>query len=274
MRVWPWLAAAATGGLLLLAVFVFRGSSEPSRVARGRGDRGPPAERRGDPVAPGRPKQIPGGSTTELDHGDSRLQPTPGTERWHYEEFLRLAAAAPDRFDRLLNEKSNSAAPLQERIALLRAAWKVRGSEALPWFTGAFAEGAGAHEKEADTLRGFVVRYLAAHARADREVREFLRDRVFRDKTVNARDRSVAGRTVLQYADSGEISNLLETIRGTSDATVADGALVGLGLNPHADAASALTWLSGNHPQQLVRERAAEISRQRLTGDVGKEEDE
>ncbi|MHC4578932.1 MAG: hypothetical protein ACYTED_16165, partial [Planctomycetota bacterium] len=71
-----------------------------------------------------------------------------------------------------------------------------------------------------------------------------------------------------------EISTLLATIRGISDAAVAEGALVGLGLNDHADAASALTWLSGNHPQKRVRDRAAEVSRQRLTGDVGREEED
>jgi len=274
MRVWPWLAAGATGGLLLLAFFVFRGSPEPGRGARGRGDHGPPEERRGDPVAPAKPKQVPGGSATEPDHGDSGLKPTPGTERWHYEEFLRLAASDPDRFDRLLNEKSNSAALLHERVALLRAAWKVRGTEALRWFAGAFARGAGTQDGATNALRGFVVRHLASHAPAVPEVRVFLREKVFLDETVNARDRGVAGRAVLKAADAAEISTLLAAIRGIADPAVAEGALVGLGLNDRAEAASALTWITRNHPLQRVRDRAAEVSRQRLAGDVGKQEED
>jgi hypothetical protein len=179
-----------------------------------------------------------------VEKDDDRNKPIPGTERWHYEEFLRLAAADPDGFDRLADEKADSEAPLQERVALLRAAWKVRGKEALRWFSGAFAREAGTQDRAADALRGFVVRHLASHARAVPEVRGFLRDKVFLDETVNARDRSVAGRAVLEAADPREISTLLATIRGISDAAVAEGALVGLGLNDHADAASALTWLS------------------------------
>jgi hypothetical protein len=209
-----------------------------------------------------------------VERDDNRTKPIPGTERWHYEEFLRLAAADPDGFDRLADEKIQSEAPLQERVALLRAAWKVRGREALRWFSSAFAGGAGKQDRAADALRGFVVRHLASHARTVPEVREFLREKVFLDETVNARDRSVAGRAVLQAADPGEISTLLETIRGISDAAVAEGALVGLGLNDHTDAASALAWLSNNHPQKRVRDRAAEVARQRLTGDVGKEEED
>ncbi len=258
---------------MLLAVFVFRGS-EPVHGAGGRRDHRPPAERRGDPVTAGRPKPIPGGSPTEVERDDNRIKPIPGTERWHYEKFLRKAAADPDGFDRLADEKANSEAPLQERVALLRAAWKVRGKEALRWFSDAFAGGAGTQDRAADALRGFAVRHLASHARAVPEVRDFLREKVFLDEAVNARDRSVAGRAVLQAADPWEISTLLATIRGISDAAVAEGALVGLGLNDHADAASALTWLSSNHPQKRVRDRAAEVSRQRLTGDVGKEEED
>jgi hypothetical protein len=191
-----------------------------------------------------------------VEKDDNRNKPIPGTERWHYEEFLRLAAADPDGFDRLADEKANSEAPLQERVALLRAAWKVRGREALRWFSGAFAEEAGTPDKAADALRGFVVRHLASHARAVPEVRGFLREKVFLDETVNARDRSVAGRAVLQAADPGEISTLLATIRGISDAAVAEGALVGLGLNDHADAASALT--RGIRPHLAFQQSSAE----------------
>ena len=45
---------------------------------------------------------------------DNRIKPIPGTERWHYEEFLRLAAAEPDNFDQQVDEKNKSEAPLQE----------------------------------------------------------------------------------------------------------------------------------------------------------------
>ncbi len=274
MRLWHCLAVAAVGGLVLLAILVFRGSSEPAHRALGRNDHRPPAEHGGDPVTPGRPKHEPGGPPTEAEMDDNRIEPIPGTERWHYEEFLRLAAADPVGFDRLADEKINSDDPLQERIALLRAGWKVRGAESLRWFSGAFAGGAGTEDPAADALRGFVVRHLASHARAVAEVRDFLRERVFLDETVSARDRSVAGRAVLRAADPGEISTLLVAIREISDAVVADGALVGLGLNEHDAAASALTWLSSNHPQKGVRDRAAEVSRQRLTGNVGSEEED
>jgi hypothetical protein len=209
-----------------------------------------------------------------VERDDNRIKPIPGTERWHYEEFLRLAAADADGFDRLADEKANSEAPLQERIALLRAAWEVRRKESLRWFSAAFAGGAGMQDRAADALRGFVVRHLASHARAVPEARDFLRERVFLDETANARDRSAAGRAVLQAADPGEISTLLAAIRGISDAAIAEGALLGLGLNDHAEAASALTWLSSNHPQEHVRARAAEVSRQRRAGDVGKIEED
>jgi len=274
MRLWSCLAAVGAGGLVLLAVLVFRSSSGPAREAGVQRDHHQPAERRGDPVVPGIPKHGPGGSPAEVEKDDNRFKPIPGTERWHYEKFLRLAAADPDAFDRLADEKTNSEAPLQERVALLRAAWKARGSKALRWFSRAFAGAAGRQEKAADALRGFVVRHLASHGRAAPKARDFLREKVFLDETVNARDRSVAGRALLETANPAEISTLLVTIRGISDAAVAEGALVGLGLNDHADAANALTWLSGNHPQKRVRDRAAEVFRQRLTGDVGKKEED
>jgi len=274
MRLWHCLAVAALGGLVLLAILVFRGSSEPAHRALGREDHHPPAEHGGDPVTPGTPKHEPGGPPTEAEMDDNRIKPIAGTERWHYEEFLRLAAADPDGFHRLADEKINSDVPLQERIALLRAGWEVRGAKSLRWFSGAFAGGAGTEDPAADALRGFVVRHLASHAPAVAEVRDFLREQVFLDETVNARDRSVAGRAVLRDADPGEISTLLVAIREISDAVVADGALVGLGLNKDAAAESALTWLASNHPQKGVRDRAAEVSRQRVTGDVGSEEED
>jgi len=272
---WICLAAMGAGGLALLAVLVFRNSTEPGHGARGRSDHDPPPERRDDPVKPERPKRIPGGSLNEVEDDDNRSKPNPGTERWHYEEFLRLAAADQGGFDRLVDEKIRSEAPLQERVALLRAAWKVRGSEALRWFSGAFAAGgAGPQDRAADALRGFVVRHLASHARAVADVREFLKEKVFLDEAVNTRDRSAAGRAVLEAADPGEISTLLEAIRRISDSDIAEGALIGLGLNDHAAAASALTWLSNNHPRKHVRDRAAEVSRQRLARNVGEEEED
>jgi len=259
---------------VLLAVLVFRSTAEPVHGGGERIDPRPATKRQNDPVTSGTPKQNPEASPVEEETDNNRIKPIPGTERWHYEEFLRRAAADPDGFDRLADEIASSEAPLQERVALLRAAWKVRGPEAMRWFSSAFGAEAGTQDKAADALRAFVVRHLASHARAVPEARNFLKEKVFLNETVSARDRSAAGCVVLQTADPGELPALLETIRGITDAAVAEGALVGLGSNDHADAASALTWLSSNHPQKRVRERAAEVSRQRLTGDVGKEEED
>lgn len=261
-----WLALGATVALVLLAALVFRSPSEPTRGASPRSDPRAEAQRPGDQVAPARPAPAAVVSRDEVEEGDNRIQPIPGTERWHYERFLRLAAAEPERFERLAAEKAGSDVPLQECVALLRAAWEIRGKEALRWFLDAFSRtGSG------DALRGFVVRHLASHARRVPEVRDFLRDTVFLEKTANDRDRSVAGRAVLATADPGEISTLRAAIRGMNETTVADGALVGLGLNRHAEAAAALAWLASRHPLERVRDRAAEISRQRRTGDVGEE---
>lgn len=261
-----WLAVAATVALVLLAALVSRSPSERPRGAGRRSDPRPEAKRPGDRVAPARaPASV--DSRNEVEEDDNRIKPIPGTERWHYERFLRLAAAEPERFERLAAEKAGSDVPLQECVALLRAAWEIRGKEALRWFLDAFSRSGSA-----DALRGFVVRHLASHARGVPEVRDFLRDTVFLEKTVNARDRSVAGRAVLETADPGEISTLRAAIRGINETTVAEGALVGLGRNPHAEAAAALAWLASQHPQKRVRDRAAEISRQRRTGDVGEEE--
>jgi hypothetical protein len=265
----PWLAVGAAGALVLLAALVLQSPSRPAREAAGREDPRPPDERPGAPVASGRPPPGSVDSPNEVERDDNRTKPIPGTERWHYERFLRLAAAEPERFDRLAGEKARSEAPLQERVALLRAAWETRGKKALPWFSDAFSR-----TGSPDALRGFVVRHLASQARAVSEVRDFLRDKVFLAETVDARDRGVAGRAVLQAAPPGEISTLRAAILGITDPTVAEGALVGLGLNHHADAADALTWLSRHHPLKGVRERAAEISRQRRTGDVGEEEED
>ncbi|MHC4939291.1 MAG: hypothetical protein ACYTHK_10010 [Planctomycetota bacterium] len=274
MRLWHCLAVAAVAGLVVLAALVFRSSSGPAHRTLGRDDHGPAADQRRVPAGPGRPERDPGNSPTEAANEDNRNKPIPGTERWHYEKFLRLAAADPDGFDRLAGEKAVSDAPLQERIALLRAGWKVRGAQSLRWFSGAFARAGRPEDPSADELRGFVVRHLASHAEAAPGVRDFLRNRVFLDETVNARDRGVAGRAVLRTAEPGEISTLLLAIREIADATVADGAIVGLGLNDHASAASALTWLSINHPQKGVRDRAAEVSRRRLAGDVARDEED
>ncbi|MHC4953619.1 MAG: hypothetical protein ACYTGZ_06995 [Planctomycetota bacterium] len=268
------LAVVAAGCLALLVALVFRDSSEPARGVGARTDQHTPTEHRNDSGTPDRPKDTPGGSPTKVENDDNRTAPKPGTERWHYQEFLRRAAADPNEFDRLADTKIASGAPLEERIALLRAAWKIRETKALRWFSEAFAAAAGKEDKAADALRAFVVRHLALHADAVPEARQFLREEVFLDDTVRVRDRAAAGRAVLRTADPREISMMLATIRGISDADVAGGALIGLGLNDHADAASALTWLAAHHPQQRVRERAAELSRQRLAGEVGKEEDE
>lgn len=270
MRLRLGFAAGLAVALVLLVVFALRGESERVHGSgEPRHDR-PPTRRRTDPVTTQPPRRAPDGAPTGVEKDDNRIKAIPGTERWHYEKFLRTAAADPAGFDRLAAEMSSSAAPLQERVALLRAAWKVRGAKALPWFSAALAVGAGS----TDDLRGFVVRHLAAHARTVPEVRSFLLENVFLADSLGARERGEAGRAVLRTADPAEIQDLLAAIQRMDDETVLEGALVGLGMNRHAEAAAALAWLSRDHPSEHVRARAAEVSRQRTAGEFGAEEDD
>jgi len=266
VRLWVCLGA---GIVSLLVVLILRSPSEPDRNARM--NHRPRTEGRGDATSPAMVKHVPGDSPTESKEEGDRREPIPGTERWHYEKFLRQFAADPDGFDRVADERTKPDAPLQERVALLRAAWKVRGKESLRWFSDALGASAGTPEDEA--LRGFAVRFLTPHARALSEVRDFLWESVFLNETATARDRSAAAEAVLQAADADEISKLIASLPAISDAAVAEGALVGLGQNDHGEAASALAWLSSSHPEKRVRDRAAEVARQRLAGNVGREED-
>jgi len=263
------LAFAGAGVLSLLIVLVFPGPSRPTR-STAPADRPPSTEGGPDRTAP-TPKGPAGSAAGPEEDDDDRAEPIPGTERWHYEKFLRLAAADPDEFARLAAEKTGSGTPLQERVAFLRAALKLRGKDSLPWFADALAAAEGTPDR--DALLGFVVRYLAPHARAVPEVRDFLWERVFLNGNVNARERSAAARAVLEVADAREIGRLVAPLPGISDAAAVDGALVGLGTNDHTEAASALAWISSAHPEKRVRDRAAEITRQRLAGKVGKEEE-
>lgn len=272
MRSWPLLALA--GGLVLFAVFLLQKSSETTRGVDEQREPGSSAERPVDPVDPGTRDEVAGGGATEVEEEGNPSRPIPGTERWHYEEYVRLAAGDADGFDRVADAKADSDAPLQERVALLRVAWKVRGKAALPWFSRAFVGRGGAADEASVALRRFVVRHLAPHARDVPDVRDFLREQVFLDASASAADRSSAARALLETADPREILAMREAIRGISDPAVTESALVGLGLNVHPDAAIALTWLSTNHPKKSVRDRAAEVFRQRRTGDVGKGEED
>jgi len=263
MKRWSLLIAAGAVGVVVLVGLVLQGSSGPARRA-GHPPPQPPRDPAAAPPAPAHADEVP---EPAVEADDQRNASIPGTERWHYEQFLQKAAADPAAFDRLVAETVRSGAPLEQRIALLRAAWKVRGPKALPWFADAYAAGAGAPEAT-EALRGFVVRHLASQAQADRGVRAFLTESVFLAETASDRDRSAAVRGVLRIADPGEIAALLDRIQGISDPEIIEGALVGLGSNASPDAAAALTWLSLHHPEKSVRERAAEISRRRLAGDV------
>jgi len=258
---------------VLLVAFAFPRSTDHAR--RGASARGERPAATGDPVATGTPGPVPGNATEPAHEEDEREAPIAGTERWHYEGFLRQAAADPEGFARVADEKAGSGAtPLEERVALLRAAWKARGKEALRWFVEAVAAAPGMKATDAAALRGFVVRHLAPHAREAPEVREFLWQRVFLDRAATPSDRSAAGRAVAEAADPGEIPALVAALRATTEVEVAEGPLTGLGRNDHPEAASALAWLAESHPVRSVCERAAEIASQRSAGGVQGDKDE
>ena len=94
------------------------------------------------------------------DLAQEREPPRADSEAAHYERFLELGRRRDGSLDALAEPVLTGAAPVDERVAMLRALWDSRAEDAAGWFKAALAAPATAAPEVPD----FAVRFLSERA--------------------------------------------------------------------------------------------------------------
>ena len=200
-RAWraPLALAAAAAGVLGAAVFSLAGGGPPAGGEPGESIASPAAASMAQ-VAPGagailpaalewpRPVSLeaalpgewpPGGpapgAAASDDLSQSIAEPRAGTEAAHYERYLALGRSDADGLSAAAERLFAGPAPLNARVAMLRALWDSGSADAATWFLVAL-DVRGERVGPEAALPDFAVRFLSERAPRESAARQALSD--------------------------------------------------------------------------------------------------